>query len=61
MSDRGYKERVLEEDYPVYPGYFYVADDVVICSPIEGTVAQLKKELRASEIKSCDAIGRGLL
>jgi hypothetical protein len=55
------EERVLEDDYPVYPGYAYVADGKPISSPIEGNVAALKRALNAKEIKSCDIVGRELV
>jgi len=55
-----YEERELPDDYPVYAGYAYVADGKPIASPIAGTVGQLKKEIGATEIKSCDIFGRGL-
>jgi hypothetical protein len=54
-------ERVLDNDYPVYPGYFYLADGVVVCSSLKGRVLDLKRDTGALEIRSCDAIGRGLL
>jgi hypothetical protein len=58
-----YEERVLSDDYPVYYGYFYVAGDKVIRSNLGdgATVVDLKRLLGVTEIKSCDAVGRGLL
>jgi hypothetical protein len=59
-------ERVLPEDYKVHSFHLYVCDGKVIRSTLNGTVADLKKELRefggfeAKEIKSCDIIGRKL-
>lgn len=52
------KERVLEDDYPVYAGYLYVADGEPFMSEIEGTVLHLKHRLKAKEIRSCDMIAR---
>lgn len=40
MSD--YKERVLEDDNPVYAGYWYLADGEPMQSPLTGTVADLR-------------------
>lgn len=54
-------ERVLPDDYPVYWDYMYVADGKVIRSDIQGTVAQLKREVGASVITSCDIYGRNEL
>lgn len=51
-------ERVLPDDYPVNWDYFYVADGKVIRSDIRGTVADLKRDVKASEIKNCDIYGR---
>jgi hypothetical protein len=53
-------ERVLPEDYPVHCGYCYVADGRVISSDVSGTVANLRRNLQASEIKNCDMVGRDL-
>ena len=56
-------ERVLPDDYPVHFGYAYVADGEVISSPLGGgaTVAHLKAELKAQEIRNCDIVKRGLV
>ena len=51
-------EAVLDDDYPVYAGYLYVADGKVVDSPSAGTVAQLKRDLNAKEIRRCDIWGR---
>lgn len=53
-----YEERVLPDNYPVYFGYAYVADGKVISSDIQGTIADLKRDLNAKEITSCDIYGR---
>lgn len=53
-------ERELENDYPVYFGYLYIVDKRVIRSNIQGTISDLKKDLRAKVIKNCDMIGRDL-
>lgn len=53
-------EPILEDDYPVYAGYWYIADDKVITSDIRGNVGQLKRYLNAKEIRRCDAVKRNL-
>jgi hypothetical protein len=52
------KERVLDDDYPVYAGYAYVADGKPFLSEIEGTVGRVKRRLGAKEITNCDLIAR---
>lgn len=57
-------EPILEDDFPVHPGYFYVVDDRVICSDISGNVHRLKIDvqsyygLSAETVKRCDINGR---
>ena len=51
-------EPILPDDYPVYPGYFYVADGRVVQSEQLGTVAHLKKVKKAAEVRRCDIVGR---
>lgn len=51
-------EPILSDDYPVYPGYLYVADGRVVQSTFIGTVTRLKVVLKATEIRRCDIIGR---
>lgn len=53
-------EPVLEDDYPVYPTYWYVVDGEPKRSPIEGEVRDLKRALKATEIRRCAAVARGL-
>jgi hypothetical protein len=53
-------ERPLENDYPVFCGYWYVIDGEPKESDISGTVASLKKYLSAKQIKNCDIVGRKL-
>jgi hypothetical protein len=56
-------ETKLENDYPVYWDYLYVCDGKVIKSDIQGTVADLKRDLRshrkleAKVITTCDIEG----
>lgn len=58
--DRTDDEPILEDDYPVFPSYFYVADGKVIRSPLEGNIRDLKRTLKATEIRRCAAVRRGL-
>ncbi len=40
-------ETELENDYPVYWDYLYVCDGKVIKSDVQGTIADLKRDLRS--------------
>ena len=51
-------EPVLEDNYPVFYGYAYIADGKVILSDIEGSVKNLKEYTKAIEIRRCDLVGR---
>ncbi len=51
-------ENILPDDYPVYCGYVYVADGKPVTCWISGTVSDLKKDIKADEIKNCDIFGR---
>lgn len=57
-------EKELDDNYPVYWDYLYVCDGKVIKSDVNGTVADLKRDLRehykleAKVIKNCDIISR---
>lgn len=55
-------ESVLPDDYPVHWEYLYVCDGKVHVSPLGGgaTVRDLKRELRASEVRRCDIAARHL-
>jgi len=59
-SEKQLQERVLDNDYPVYWDYIYVADGKVVRSDIQGTVSDLKRDLKAEVITTCDYFGRGL-
>ncbi len=57
------EEYPLEDNYRVYPDYFYVADGKVIRSDITGTVAELRLDLNrrgwpAQVITNCDIFVR---
>lgn len=54
-------EPVLEDDYPIYPSYWYVVDGKPQRSDIQGTVRDLKRQTRATEIRRCAAVKRGLM
>jgi len=47
-------EIILDDDYPVFPGYAYIADGEVVESPIHGTVETLKRNLGVKEIRRFD-------
>ncbi len=58
-AERELNEPILEDDYPVYADYLYVADGKVIRSDWHGVnVRRLKHELGAKEIRRCDIAGR---
>jgi hypothetical protein len=61
MPEVKLNENILEDGYPVYYDYAYVADDKVIRSDIQGTVADLKRIYKYKEIKNCDIINRCLM
>lgn len=61
-----YQEKVVPDNYPVHWDYYYVADGKVIRSDIEGTVRELKADLKSRGIScevitTCDPFGRGLM
>jgi hypothetical protein len=52
-------EPVLDDDYPIYGDYWYVADGKPYYSDWHGiTVAELKKHERFAEVRRCDIAGR---
>ena len=53
-------ENVLDDSYPVYGDYLYVADGKVIRSDIFGTVRDLKRDTGAKEIRRCNMDDRNL-
>lgn len=58
------EERILPDDYPVFCDYLYVVNNKVIRSDVQGTIRDLKRDLRShfkievSDIYSCDIEGR---
>jgi hypothetical protein len=59
-----FKERILDDDYPVYGDYLYVITrgDVskVIRSDVHGTVKDLKRDMNADAVRNCDVKSRNL-
>jgi hypothetical protein len=54
-------EPLLEDDYPIYGGYWYLVDGKPIRSDWHRiTASELKKKLNASEVRRCSAVKRGL-
>lgn len=53
-------ETVLDDAYPVYGDYLYVADGKVIRSDVFGTVRHLKADTGAKEIRRCNMAVRNL-
>ncbi len=58
MSEQELDEPVLKDDYPVYYGYAYVADGKPVYSDVQGTVADLKRDLNAKQVRRCDIFVR---
>jgi len=53
-------EPVLSDDYPVHCGYLYVVNGEAIHSPIDGTIADLKRIFKVAEVRRCDIAWREL-
>jgi hypothetical protein len=53
-------EPILDDNYPVFCTYWYLADGEPKRSPLEGNVRDLKREWQAAEIRRCAAIARNL-
>lgn len=51
-------EPVLDNEYPVYFDYIYVVDGELYRSDIQGTVSDMKRSLKAKEVRRCDIFGR---
>lgn len=54
-------EPVLADNFPVYGDYLYVADGRVVRSDVFGTVRDLKRNVKATEIRRCNMAARNLL
>lgn len=56
-----YDERLLEDDNPVFAGYWYLMDGSPFQSPITGTVRDLRRAYPATkEIRYADITKRNL-
>ena len=53
-------EYILDDDTDVFCGYWYVVNGEPKRSPIQGTIADLKKLWGVTEIYNCDAVERKL-
>lgn len=51
-------ELVLDDDYPIYCGYLYVADNYVITSDYTGSAKEFKFEYKINELRNCDFMAR---
>lgn len=52
-------ERILDDDYPVYGNYLYIADGKVYMSDWHGiTVGELKKREKFKEVRRCNIYAR---
>lgn len=51
-------ELPLDDDYPVYWDYVYLVDGKMVRSDIQGTVRDLKRATKATEIRNCDIFER---
>ncbi len=55
-------ETILEDDYPIYANYFYLADGVVVCSPYHAVTAKyFKLQFGIKELRRCSLADRNLL
>ena len=54
------RERELEDNYPIHPGYLYVVDGKPWQSPESMTAGELKRRGKFSSVMSCDIKGRNL-
>ena len=53
------EETILDDSYPVYIGFVYIADMKFVRSPLTGSILSLKKELGAKEIRRCELFRHG--
>ena len=62
MSDTSkLREPILEDDYPIYAGYCYVADGKVIRSNYHDVTAKwFKAKMGITELRRCDMAGRNM-
>lgn len=55
-----FDEPVLEDDYPIYPGYLYVNENGVVMANERTNVDYLKRKSGSSEIRRCDIVSRDI-
>jgi hypothetical protein len=59
MSDLFPNETILDDDYPIYGNYLYVADGKPYCSDYHGvTVGWLKRKEGFKEVRRCNLMAR---
>ena len=51
-------ESILDDSYPIYADYLYVADGRVVRSDVQGSVRTLRHVLKATEIRRCNIFAR---
>lgn len=60
VASAGANEPILDDNYPVYWGYWYIMDGVPKRSEVEGNVATIKGWHQVKEVRRCDAVKRKL-
>jgi len=52
-------EKILPDNYPIYYGYIYIGDMKFMVNDIlmRGTVRDLKRTYKLTEIRSCNIVG----
>lgn len=53
-------EKLLPDDYPIYPGYYYLVNGRVMRSYVHSTVANVKRMSGAKEVRSCSLVDRNI-
>lgn len=53
-------EPILDDDYPVYIGYWYVMDGVPKQSMVQGNIRTVKGFHGVKEVRRCNAVARKL-
>lgn len=60
IASAGAGEPILDDDYPVYFGYWYIMDGEPKRSEVNGNVRAIKSWHQVKEVRRCDAVGRKL-
>lgn len=60
MRTEELNEPILDDNYPIFAGYWYVLDGMPRQSDISGDVLRLKIEFNVKEVRRCDAVRRKL-